>query len=94
VRLTVDDEFGHLSHGAASIRQPELRSLDVRTLPRNVEIFRLAPGGQCSISDGILRQITLDAPCWRPGASHAGDFLEGVSESVAPPYERTRVTPR
>ena len=81
VRLTVDDEFGHLGHDTA---RPELRSLDVRTLPPNVKIFRLAPGGQCSIGDGILRQVTLDTPCWRPGVSHAGDFLESLSQSLVP----------
>src|SRR5215468_2745907 len=41
VRLTVDDEFGHLSHDAASASHPSLRKLHVRALPPGVEIFRL-----------------------------------------------------
>lgn len=79
VRLTVDDEFGHLNHDAASVSQPSLRALQVRTLPPNVEIFRLAPSGQCSTGDGILQQVTSDTPRWQPGAMHAGDFLEMLS---------------
>jgi MoaA/NifB/PqqE/SkfB family radical SAM enzyme len=76
IRLTVDDEFGNLGHDAASASQPSLRTLHVRSLPRNVEIFRLAPSGQCSTGDGILKQVTLETPRWQPGAMHAGDFLE------------------
>jgi len=76
VRLTVDDEFGHLGHEAACASQPSLRVLHVRTLPANVEIFRLTPSGQCSTGDDILRQVTRDTPRWQPGEMHAGDFLE------------------
>jgi MoaA/NifB/PqqE/SkfB family radical SAM enzyme len=79
VRLTVDDEFDHLNHDAASASQPSLRALHVRTLPPNVEIFRLTPSGQCSIGNGILKQVTPDTPRWQPGAMHAGDFLEMLS---------------
>jgi len=78
VRLTVDDEFGNLGHDAASTSQPSLRALHVRTLPPNVEIFRLAPSGQCSTGNGILRRVTPDTPRWQPGAMHAGDFLENL----------------
>jgi MoaA/NifB/PqqE/SkfB family radical SAM enzyme len=80
VRLTVDDEFGHLGHDAASASQPPLRKLHVRTLPPGVEIFRLAPSGQCSTGDDILRQVTPETPRWEPGALHAGDFLEKIRE--------------
>jgi MoaA/NifB/PqqE/SkfB family radical SAM enzyme len=76
VRLTVDDEFDHLGHDAACAAEPSLRKLHVRTLPPNVEIFRLTPSGQCSRGDGILQQLTPDTPCWQPGTMHAGDFLE------------------
>jgi pyruvate-formate lyase-activating enzyme len=76
VRLTVDDEFDHLNHDAASVLQPSLRALHVRTLPPNVEIFRLAPSGQCSTGDDILKQVTPDGPRWQPGAMDAGDFLD------------------
>jgi hypothetical protein len=48
----------------------------VRRLPPDVEIFRLAPGGQCSAGEQILQQVTSDTPQWRPEAQHAGDFLE------------------
>jgi sulfatase maturation enzyme AslB (radical SAM superfamily) len=76
VILTVDDEFGHLGHDAASASEPALRALRVRTLPRNVELFRLSPGGRCSTGDGVLKQEAPDMPRWRPGVMHAGDFLE------------------
>jgi len=76
VRLTVDDEFGHLGHDAASVSQPTLRRLHVRTLPPDVQIFRLTPSGQCSTAADILRQVTPDTPRWQPGAMHASDFLE------------------
>jgi pyruvate-formate lyase-activating enzyme len=89
VRLTVDDEFDHLGHSQASISQPALRSLHVRTLPRNVEIFRLTPSGQCSRGEDILKQISPAVPCWRPGTMHAGDFLERLAESTALPRNRT-----
>jgi MoaA/NifB/PqqE/SkfB family radical SAM enzyme len=79
IKLTVDDEFGNLRYDATSASLPSLRALHVRTLPPNVEIFRLAPSGQCSTGDGILKQVTSDTPRWEPGAMHAGDFLEMLS---------------
>ncbi len=78
VRLTVDDEFDNLDHDAACLSDPLLRALHVRTLPRNVEIFRLTPSGQCSVGDDILKQVTPDTPRWQPGAIHAGDFLDAL----------------
>jgi len=78
VRLTIDDEFDHLRHDAASVSQPSLRGLHVRTLPPNVEIFRLAPSGQCSSGDSILRQVTPETPRWQPSVMHVGDFLEEI----------------
>jgi len=86
IRLTVDDEFGKLGHEAASTWQPSLRTLHVRSLPRSVEIFRLAPSGQCSTGDDILRQVSSETPRWQPGAIHAGDFLEtlrGADDSAS-----------
>src|SRR5262249_14796300 len=80
IRLTVDDELNHLRHDAACVSESALRTLHVRTLPLNVEIFRLVPSGQCSTGDGILRQVTSETPHWHPGATHAGDFLEALSE--------------
>jgi len=82
VRLTVDDEFDHLNHAAACASQPSLRALHVRTLPPDVEIFRLTPSGQCSTGDDILRQVTPDTPRWQPGAMHAGDFLEMIGKQA------------
>jgi pyruvate-formate lyase-activating enzyme len=89
IRLTVDDEFNHLAHDTASISQPELRSIHVRTLPSNVEIFRLTPGAQCSIGEGILKQVTPEARRWRPGVVHASDFLEMLSEPTTSGFRRT-----
>jgi MoaA/NifB/PqqE/SkfB family radical SAM enzyme len=71
VHLTVDDEFARLNRGAE--RAPG--SLDVRTLPRDVKIFRLSPGGHCSAGEDILRQVTPEAPRWLPDDAHAGEFL-------------------
>jgi MoaA/NifB/PqqE/SkfB family radical SAM enzyme len=79
VRLTIDDEFGHLGHNAACALQPALRALHVRTLPPKVELFRLTPGGQCSRGNGVLTQAAPDGPRWQPGVIHAGDFLERIS---------------
>jgi len=79
VTLTVDDEFDHLNHASVSASQPSFRRLHVRTLPSNIEIFRLTPGGQCSAGHSILRQEKPDTPCWQPGAVHASDFLEMLS---------------
>jgi MoaA/NifB/PqqE/SkfB family radical SAM enzyme len=78
-RLTVDDEFDHLKHDAAVVSQPSLRALHVRTLPPHVELFRMAPSGQCSTGGDVLKQVTADTPRWQPGATHAGDFLEMLS---------------
>jgi MoaA/NifB/PqqE/SkfB family radical SAM enzyme len=89
VRLTVDDEFGNLRHDVASAVQPSLRRLHVRTLPLNVEIFRVAPSGQCSTGDGILKQVTPDTPRWQPGTVHAGDFLEMLSSPMEPRPRQT-----
>jgi MoaA/NifB/PqqE/SkfB family radical SAM enzyme len=85
VRLTVDDEFGHLRYKEACAWRPALRALDVRTLPRNVELFRLAPGGHCSTGGDVLRQTSSDTPRWQP-AMNAGDFLACLSgaQAVAP----------
>jgi pyruvate-formate lyase-activating enzyme len=84
VRLTVDDEFGHLRYDAACAWQPALRALQVRTLPPNVELFRLSPGGQCAKGDEVLRRVTVETPRWQPGATHAGDFLAALgTETLA-----------
>jgi MoaA/NifB/PqqE/SkfB family radical SAM enzyme len=83
IMLTVDDEFALLGHDAACASQPALRALHVRTLPANVELFRLSPGGQCSTGNGILRQVLPDTPRWRPGAMHAGDFLAEQQRRIA-----------
>jgi uncharacterized Fe-S cluster-containing radical SAM superfamily protein len=83
VRLSVDDEFDRLDHGSASLRQPALRSLHVRALPPKVEIFRLTPNGQCSTGENILKRVTPEVPRWQPDATHAGDFLEMLSEQTA-----------
>jgi len=88
VRLTVDDEFDHLGHSAASARRPALRSLHVRSLPARVEIFRLVPNGQCSAGPNILTQVTPNVPRWRPDAMHAGDFLAMLSARLTSSHPR------
>jgi MoaA/NifB/PqqE/SkfB family radical SAM enzyme len=76
IRLTIDDEFGHLGRDAAKSFQLSLRALHVRTLPPNVELFRLAPSGRCSKGSEVLKRVTPETPQWRPDAMHASDFLE------------------
>jgi MoaA/NifB/PqqE/SkfB family radical SAM enzyme len=86
VRLTVDDEFGHLDCDSASPFQLSSRGVHVRTLPPRVTLFRLTPGGQCSRGIDVLRQVTSGTPCWEPGTTHAGDFLDmlnGHTEAAA-----------
>jgi MoaA/NifB/PqqE/SkfB family radical SAM enzyme len=82
IKLTVDDEFDHLRHSAACVSEPSLRALQVRTLPANVEIFRLTPSGQCSVGDHILKRVAPDELRWAPGNVHAGDFLEMLSRQT------------
>jgi hypothetical protein len=92
IRLTVMDELDRLRHRVACVPRPELKSLDVRTLPLGVEIFRLSPNGQCSGGLNILQQMKPDVPRWQPNASHAGEFLDMVSgRSYAPRREESCV---
>jgi MoaA/NifB/PqqE/SkfB family radical SAM enzyme len=79
VRLTVDDEFGHLDCDAASPFHLSSRGVHVRPLPPRVTLFRLTPGGQCSRGSDVLRQVTPGTPCWQPGSMRAGEFIEMVS---------------
>ena len=81
VRLTVDDEFGHLNCDTASAFQPALRGVHVRTLPPNVELFRLVPGGHCSRGSDVLKQVTRGTQRWQPGVTHASEFLDMVGGS-------------
>jgi hypothetical protein len=90
VRMTLDDEFNRLNHDAACAAAPLLRALDVRTLPPNVEIFRLTPNGQCSAGDSILRQATSGTPRWRPGVIHAGNFLGELGATAEPSVRQAR----
>lgn len=80
VRMTVDDEFGHLRYEAACAWQPALRALHVRRLPPHVALFRLTPGGQCSKGADVHRQVTPRTPRWQP-TTHAGDFLAALGGS-------------
>jgi MoaA/NifB/PqqE/SkfB family radical SAM enzyme len=88
VRLTVDDEFGHLDHDAACAARPSLRALHIRKLPPNVELCRLVPNGQCSVGEAVLRQVGPDTPRWQPGIAHAGEFLESLRRPAEPPQFR------
>lgn len=66
IRLTIDDELNCLQHDLASARNPELRSLRVRTIPAGVELVRLVPSGHYSTGRDILRQVTAATPRWQP----------------------------
>jgi MoaA/NifB/PqqE/SkfB family radical SAM enzyme len=76
IHLTVDDEFDCIGHLPADFGQQRLR---VRTLPSDMEIFRLTPSGQCSKGADILRQVTPETTRWQPGVEHAGAFLETLA---------------
>jgi uncharacterized Fe-S cluster-containing radical SAM superfamily protein len=75
IRFTVDDEFDHLGREADEDCRRALRSLSVRTLPKNVELIRMTPSGQCSVGADVLKKMPPDAPRWRPGDQNAGDFI-------------------
>jgi MoaA/NifB/PqqE/SkfB family radical SAM enzyme len=75
VRMVVDDELGLLDCTAVSPFQPGMRSVDIRTLPARVELYRLTPGGQCSKGSDALREVTPATPRWRPGETNAAAFL-------------------
>jgi sulfatase maturation enzyme AslB (radical SAM superfamily) len=90
IRLTVDDEFDHLSREADDASRRSLRSLCVRTLPENVELVRLTPNGQCSLGAEILRKMAPDAPRWTPGREHAADFLAMLSNYLVEDQLLTR----
>ena len=85
IRLTVDDEFSSLGDPPAGVGRHKLH---VRALPADMEIFRLAPSGQCSKGPDILRQVTPDVGRWQPGVMHAGDFLQALA---APTMRRRRL---
>jgi MoaA/NifB/PqqE/SkfB family radical SAM enzyme len=74
VRLTVDDEFDCLQHRLEGGGEAGDRPT-VKTLPKAIEIVRLAPGGQCSIGREILKPVTPTAKRWRPGIINAADFV-------------------
>jgi molybdenum cofactor biosynthesis enzyme MoaA len=78
IRFTIDDELDRLDHNWAAARQPELAKLPIRTLPRGVDIFRLAPGGECSMNEEILQRVTANTPKWHPDKASAGDFLSRI----------------
>jgi MoaA/NifB/PqqE/SkfB family radical SAM enzyme len=83
LRLSIDDELNCLQHELAVTRHPELTKLPVRTLPRGVDIFRLAPGGECSMNHDILRKVSPNTPRWCPGEMDAGNFIENLASVVA-----------
>jgi hypothetical protein len=82
IHLTVDDEFDHLSHEADDDCRRALRSIYVRTLPKNIELIRLTPNGQCSVGVDILAKMAPDAPRWKPEHEHAADFLAMLDPPV------------
>ncbi len=75
VRLTVDDELDCLQYDSACELRPELKEIRVRRIPSGVQIYRLAPGGQCSAGCDILTRMTPAVQRWRPGEIDASCFL-------------------
>lgn len=85
IDFVVDDEFGNLDHEGRTQRIVDINALRVRTLPQSSDIFRLVPSGQCSMGTEILKQITPDTPCWRPGEVHAGEFVQQLQAAHRKP---------
>lgn len=81
VRLVIDDELGCLQHEHAVAKRPELRRLHVRSLSNELILLRLSTGGECSVQNDILRQVTPETPRWHPD-EHAGVFLKRVLADV------------
>lgn len=76
ITLIIDDELDYLGHDLATIAQPELRRFYVRTIPANVELLRLGPGGEVSAGRGILQAVTDETSRWYPHIESAGAYLE------------------
>lgn len=81
IHLTVDDEFNLLHHDLTVVQHPELAQLNVRTLPENVDLFRVVPSGHISLNHDILREVTSLTPRWLPGEIDAGEFIENLQRS-------------
>jgi uncharacterized Fe-S cluster-containing radical SAM superfamily protein len=82
IHFSVDDEFDRLGREPAIARQRDFDALRVRTLPPNIEIFRMSPSGQTWNGEDILKQADAGSPRWQPGADHAGDFLATLSRQA------------
>ena len=83
VRLIVDDELDLLKQNPAWTEAARVAKVRVRTLPSNVEIFRLSPSGQCSFGKDILKPIASHTLMWRPGQEHTADFLKRVAKAAS-----------
>jgi sulfatase maturation enzyme AslB (radical SAM superfamily) len=75
ITLIIDDELDYLEHDLAVLEQPELNRFYVRTIPANIELLRLGPGGEVSAGRGILQAVTDETPRWYPHVESAGAFL-------------------
>jgi MoaA/NifB/PqqE/SkfB family radical SAM enzyme len=73
IRLTVDDEFDCFQLGAGN--EIGSKRPNIRIIPKTIEVFRLSPGGQCSIGREILKPVALTTRRWRPGHVHAADLI-------------------
>ena len=81
VHLTIDDELNRLQHKIACESQPDLRRFDVRNIPGNVELVRLAPDGVYSAGNEILQRVGKTARRWHPRAEAADLFLRYALQS-------------
>lgn len=82
IRLIVDDELDCLQHKLACAKEPELARINVRAIPREIEIVRLEPGGECIVGMELMRAITEVTPRWRPDRQSGGSFLERLTSPV------------
>lgn len=85
IKLTIDDELDCLRHKYAVAENPELGTLRIRTLPKDVDLFRLVPSGHCSLNSDILRPLPPSTPRWQPGEIDAGLFLKRLKEDYSIP---------
>jgi MoaA/NifB/PqqE/SkfB family radical SAM enzyme len=71
INLIVDDEFGFLDPFADG---EDFHGLNVRSLPKQLGVIRLTPGGECMMNAELRRIVPPDAPRWTP-RQHAGQFV-------------------
>lgn len=77
IQLEVDDELNCLKYTKAAARWPELKRLDVRSIPQGVELIRMLPSGEYVTGRDILRRQHTNTPRWNPAYETVHEFWTG-----------------